>query len=29
MQAYVLIKTHIGDIYPGLEILRRTTGRSP
>jgi DNA-binding Lrp family transcriptional regulator len=23
MQAYVLIKTHIGDIYPALGILRR------
>jgi len=23
MQAYVLIKTQIGDIYPALDILRR------
>ncbi|MCP4544299.1 MAG: Lrp/AsnC family transcriptional regulator [Chloroflexi bacterium] len=23
MQAYVLIKTHVGDIYPALGILRR------
>jgi len=26
MQAYVLIKTHIGDVYPALGILRRTGG---
>lgn len=26
MQAYVLIKTHIGDIYSALGILRRTAG---
>jgi DNA-binding Lrp family transcriptional regulator len=26
MQAYVLIKTHVGDIYPALGILRRTDG---
>ena len=23
MQAYILIKTHVGDIYPALGILRR------
>lgn len=26
MQAYVLINAHIGDIYPALNILRRTKG---
>jgi len=26
MQAYVLVKTRIGDIYPALGILRRTSG---
>jgi DNA-binding Lrp family transcriptional regulator len=26
MQAYVLIKTHVGDIHPALGILRRTEG---
>ena len=26
MQAYVLIKAHIGDIFPALGILRRTDG---
>lgn len=26
MQAYVLIKANIGDIYPALGILRRTRG---
>jgi DNA-binding Lrp family transcriptional regulator len=26
MQAYILIRTHIGDIYPALGILRRTSG---
>ncbi len=26
MQAYVLIKTQIGDIYPALGILRRIEG---
>jgi len=26
MRAYVLIKTHVGDIYPALGILRRTDG---
>lgn len=26
MQAYILIKTHVGDVYPALGILRRTGG---
>ncbi|NIV28049.1 MAG: Lrp/AsnC family transcriptional regulator [Anaerolineae bacterium] len=26
MQAYVLIKTHVGDIHAALGILRRTEG---
>lgn len=26
MQAYVLINAHIGDIFPALNILRRTKG---
>ncbi|MGD1996161.1 MAG: Lrp/AsnC ligand binding domain-containing protein [Anaerolineae bacterium] len=26
MRAYVLIKTHVGDIYPALGILHRTDG---
>lgn len=26
MQAYILVKTRIGDIYPALGILRRTSG---
>jgi hypothetical protein len=29
MQAYVLIKTHVGDIYPALGILRRTDVIAP
>ena len=28
MQAYVLIKTHVGDIHAALGILRRTEGVS-